>query len=206
VFTYGLVDADYSTRLRAVADHSDGPIYMLTVTSFRPGCGQRFGRDAILDPDSRYAPLSLFSSVGANLCFMADVVAGLGGWDRVGVVRYPTRRAFIELTDRNDTKEWNAMKERRADRMILMGLVPSGDLPAALSQRALIEIWHGSEPQPIAAGAVTEFMVDGTYIGDGRQWSGARYTAIDPGTALPLGPAGFGYLAVLVEPVIERWI
>lgn len=206
MFTYGLVDADYSTRLRAVADHSDGPIYMLTVASFRPDCGQLFGRDSILDPDSRYAPLELFSSVGANLCFMADVVAGLGGWDRVGVVRYPTRRAFIELAGRDDTKEWNAMKERRADRMILMGLVPSGDLPAAHSQRALIEIWHGPEPPSIAAGAVTEFRVEGTYIGDGRQWSGARYTAIDPGTALPLEPARFGYLAVLVEPVIERWI
>jgi hypothetical protein len=193
-------------RLQTVADHSDGPIYMLTVTSFRPDSGQRFGRDSILDPDSRYAPLSLFSAVGANLCFMADVVAGLGGWDRVGVVRYPTRRAFIELTDRSDTKEWNAMKERRADRMILMGLVPSGDLPAAAAQRALIEIWHGPRPQRITNGVVTEFEVEGTYIGDGRQWSGARYTTIDPGTALPLEPARFGYLAVLVEPVLERWI
>ena len=206
MFTYGLVDAEYSTRLQAVADHSDGPIYMLTVTSFRPDCGQRFGRDSILDPDSHYAPLSLFSAVGANLCFMADVVAGLGGWDRVGVVRYPTRRAFIELTGRSETKEWNAMKERRADRMILMGLVPSGDLPAAAAQRALIEIWHGPRPHRITDGLVTEFEVEGTYIGDGRQWSGARYTMIDPGTALPLEPARFGYLAVLVEPVIERWI
>ena len=206
MFTYGLVDADYSTRLRAAADHSDGPIYMLTVTSFRPDSGQLFGRDSILDPDSRYAPLSLFSAVGANLCFMADVVAGLGGWDRVGVVRYPTRRSFMELTDRSDTKEWNAMKQRRADRMILMGLMPSGDLPAAASRRVLVEVWHGPAPEPIAAGAATEFEVEGTYIGDGRQWSGARYTAIDPGTALPLEPARFGYLGLLVEPVVERWI
>ena len=206
MFTYGLVDAEYSTRLRAVADHSDGPIYMLTVTSFRPDSGQRFGRDSILDPDSRYAPLSLFAAVGANLCFMADVVAGLGGWDRVGVVRYPTRRAFIELTGRSETKEWNAMKERRADRMILMGLMPSGDLPATDAQRALIEIWHGPQPRRITDGVAAEFEVEGTYIGDGRQWSGARYTTIDPGTALPLEPARFGYLAVLVEPIIERWI
>jgi hypothetical protein len=179
---------------------------MLTVTSFRPDSGQVLGRGSILDPDSRYAPLSLFSSVGANLCFMADVVAGVGSWHRVGVVRYPTRRSFIELTDRQDTKDWNAMKERRADRMLLMGLVPSGDLPTARSERALIEVWHGPAPQRIADGVMTEFSVEGTYIGDGRQWSGARHTAIDPRTALPLEPARFGYLAVLVEPVIERWI
>ena len=52
----------------------------------------------------------------------------------------------------------------------------------------------------------TGFAVEGTYIGDGRQWSGARYTPIEPGTALPLEPARFGYLAVLVEPVIESWM
>jgi len=206
VLTYGLVDEDYANRLRTVADDSDGPIYMLTLTSFRPECGQRFGRPSTLDPDSRYAPQGMFSAVGASLCFLADVVAGLGGWHRVGVVRYPTRRSFIELGDREDTKEWNAMKERRADRMILVGLLPSGDLPAAVAQRVLVEVWHGPAPEPIAAGTATEFEVEGTYIGDGRQWSGARYTAIDPGTALPLEPARFGYLAVLVKPVTERWI
>jgi len=206
VFTYGLVDPDYAARLRSVAEDLDSPIYMLTVTSFRPDSGQHFGRPSILDPDSRYAPQGMFSAVGANLCFMADVVAGMGGWDRVGVVRYPTRRAFMELTDQEDTKAWNAMKERRADRMILVGLVPSGDLPAALSRRVLVEVWHGPTPEPIAAGPATEFEVEGTYIGDGRQWSGARYTSIDPGTALPLEPARFGYLAALVKPIIERWI
>ena len=206
MFTYGLVDPDYAARLRSIAVDSDGPIYMLTVTSFRPDSGQNFGRPSILDPDSRYAPQGMFSAVGASLCFMADVVAGVGGWDRVGVVRYPTRRAFMALTDQQDTKEWNAMKERRADRMILVGLMPSGDLPSALAQRILVEVWHGPTPEPIAAGTATEFDVEGTYIGDGRQWSGARYTPIDPGTALPLEPARFGYLALLVEPIIERWI
>lgn len=203
--SYGLVDADYSTRLRTVPEESDGPIYMLTLTSFRPDSGQLFGRGYRQDPDSRYGPLSLFSAVGANLCFMADVIASAGGWDRVGVVRYPTRRAFVELGDRRDTREWNAMKERRADRMILVGVVPSGDLPAASSRRVLLEIWHGTAPDPIADGVVTEFEVEGTFIGDGRGWSGVRYTVLEPGTALPLQPARFGYEAMLVEPVLEVW-
>jgi len=179
---------------------------MLTVTSFRPDSGQLFGRPSILDPDSRYAPHGMFSAVGANLCFMADVIAGTGGWNRVGVVRYPTRRAFLSLGDRDDTRDWNALKERRADRMILLGLMPSGDLPAALSQRVLVEVWHGSAPAPIAAGTATEFEVEGTFISDSRQWSGARYTTIDPGTALPLEPARSAYLGLLVEPVVQRWI
>jgi hypothetical protein len=206
VSTYGLVDADYSTHLRTVADHSDGPIYMLSLTRFRPDSGQLLGRSAGLDPDSRYIPIPLLSAVDASLCFVADVVAGAGGWNRIGVIRYPTRRAFLELGDRSDTREWNARKEERTERMIMLGLVPTGSLPVEHSQRGFLEVWHGPAPGPIAAGTAVEFEVEGTFLGDGRQWSGARYTAIDPGTALPLDPARFGYLAVLVEPVIERWI
>jgi hypothetical protein len=205
VVSYGLVDADYGMRLHAITDEADGPVYMLSLTRFRSGCGQLPGRSSSLDPDSRYIPIPLLSAVGASLCFVADVVAGSGGWDRLGVIRYPTRRAFLELGDRSDTKAWNARKEGRAERMIMLGMIPGGSLPAAPSQRVLVEIWHGSAPERVASRTPTEFMVEGTFIGDGRQWSGARYTAIDPGTALPLEPARFGYLAVLVDPVIERW-
>lgn len=205
MFTYGLIDDDYSARLRTVADDSDGPIYMLTLTSFRPASGQLFGRNHRQDPDSRYGPPTLFALVGASLCFMADVVAGPGGWHRVGVVRYPSRRAFIELTDSTEAREWNAMKERRAERMILVALVPSGDLPAASSRRILIEIWNGPTPRAVADGAVTEFEVEGTYIGDGRHWSGARFTILEPGIVLPLQPARFGYDAMLVDPIFETW-
>lgn len=204
--SYGLVDADYGMRLRGVTDQADGPIYMLSLTRFRPGCGQILGRGADQDPDSRYIPIALLSAVDANLCFVADVIAGSGGWNRIGVIRYPTRRAFLQLGDRSDTREWNARKEERAERMIMLGLIPIGRLPVGHSQRVLVEVWHGPAPEPIAAGTATEFEVEGTFLGDGRQWSGARYTAIDRGTALPLVPARFGYLAVLVEPVIERWL
>jgi hypothetical protein len=193
-------------RLRGVTDQADGPIYMLSLTRFRPGCGQILGRGADQDPDSRYIPIALLSAVDANLCFVADVIAGSGGWNRIGVIRYPTRRAFLQLGDRSDTREWNARKEERAERMIMLGLIPIGRLPVGHSQRVLVEVWHGPAPEPIAAGTATEFEVEGTFLGDGRQWSGARYTAIDRGTALPLVPARFGYLAVLVEPVIERWL
>jgi hypothetical protein len=203
---YGAVDADYDMRLRAAADSGDGPVYMLSLAQFWSGSGQLFGRESSRDPDSRYVPIPLLTAVGASLCFVADVVAGSDGWERVGVIRYPTRQAFIALNGRSDTRDWNATKERRAERAIMLGLVPTGGLPSELSQRVLLEVWQGPAPEPIAAGTATEFEVEGTYIGDGRQWNGARYTALDPGTALPLEPARFGYLAVLVEPVIERWV
>lgn len=205
VYTYGLLDDDYSARLRTAPSSSDGPLYMLTLTSFRPGSGQQFGRNHRRDPDSRYAPPALFGTVGARLCFMADVIAGAGGWNRVGIVRYPTRRAFVELTGRSEARQWNTMKEQRAARMIMVGMVPSGSLPVALSRRALLEMWHGPEPDPVAGGPAAGFDVEGTFIGDGRQWSGARYTMLTPGTPLPLQAARPSYEAVLVNPVFEFW-
>lgn len=203
---YGVVDADYGTRLRTTADQTDGPLYMLSLTRFRSGSGQILGRSSSQDPDSAYVPIPFLRAAGATLCFVADVVAGPDGFDRVGVIRYPTRRAFIELQDSSDTQDWIARKAQRAERLIMLGMISGGGLPVDHSQRVLLEVWHGPTPPLMTAGPVTEFEVEGTYIGDGRHWSGARYTSIEPGTALPLEPARFGYVAVLVEPVIERWL
>lgn len=203
--SFGLVDPDYHMRLRVAADDAHGPVYMLSLARFRPGSGQVLGRASGCDPYSRYIPVPLLTAVGASLCFVGDVVAGSGGWDRVGVIRYPTRRAFVSLSDRSDLRDWTALKERRAERVIILGLVPVAGLPVDLSQRVLLEVWHGPPPPPMVAGPVTEFEVEGTYVGDGRRWSGARYTPIELGTALPLQPARFGYQAMLVDPVIERW-
>lgn len=203
---YGLVDADYAQRLREAASHADaGPVYMLSLAKFRPGSGQRLGRDSGRDPDSRYIPIPLLTSAGAALCFLADVVAGPADWDRVGVIRYPTRRSFVEMSDRRDTRDWSGRKERRISRATVLGITPAGDLPPADGQRILLEIWNGPEPAPVAGGKAAGFDVEGTYIGDGRRWSGVRCTAIEAGTALPLLSARFGYQALLLEPIIERW-
>ncbi len=204
--SFGLVDTDYQMRLRDPASHADGPFYVLSLTRLRPGCLELLGQQSGADPDSRYAPIQLLAVVGATLCFVAEVVAGQGGWHRAGIIRYPTRRAFAELTSRRDTREWVARKMPRAERLTMLGAVPAGALPSGeLSQRVLLEIWHGPVPPPVARGPAAEFKVEGTLVGDGRQWSGVRYTTIAPGTALPLEPARFGYQALLLKPVIERW-
>jgi hypothetical protein len=112
----------------------------------------------------------------------------------------------MTMNDHSEMKVWNATKERRTERVIMLGLVPVAGQPVELSQRALLEVWHGPTPPPMAAGPATEFEVEGTFLGDGRRWTGVRYTPIQPGTVLPLEPARFGYQALLVEPIIERWI
>jgi hypothetical protein len=134
------------------------------------------------------------------------VLAGTGDWDRVAVVGYRTRRSFLALAGRHDFQEWHTNKLTEVERTTVIGTLPLRNLPAeAGPQRILLELWAGPVPDPLAGGRVAPFGVEGTIIGDGRHWNGARYTAIEPGTPLPLQPPRLDYLALLLEPRIVRW-
>jgi hypothetical protein len=205
--SYGLIDADYAMRLRETAGHADGPIYMVGLTRLRPGTDTSphglpaVGRETVTD----YAPIPLLSSVGAALCMAATVVASSPSWDRVGVVGYPSRSAYLELSYRRDFRAWHARKEESLEHITVLATLRTAGLPVTDSQRLLLEVWNGPEPARLVSGPATRFDVEGTVIGDGRQWSGLRYTPIELGTPLPLHPARFGYQALLLAPVLERW-
>jgi hypothetical protein len=203
---YGRIDSDYGKRLRSPV--ADGPIYMLNLTRYRPDVPYvRHGAAVVSrqDADGRYAPLGVLAEVGARLCFVADVVASPRDWNRIAVVSYPSRRSFVAMADRHDFMNWhNAMSADMAE-VVVMGILPTGGLPAPSTSWILLERWSGPRPAPIAGGPVSEFAVEGTLVGDGGQWTGVRYTAIEPGTALPLGPMPPGYDVLLLEPAIERW-
>jgi hypothetical protein len=203
---YGCIDRDYGKRLRSSA--ADGPIYMLSLTRYRPDLphsrhsGERFGG---LRSGDRFAPLGVLASVGAKLCFVADVIAGPGNWHRVFVVGYPSRRSFVAMAARHDFVSWHHGMSAGIEESVVMGVLPVGALPGQSTSWILLETWAGPQPAPVALGPVTEFAVEGTLVGDGRKWSGIRYTAIEPGTPLPLEPTPPGYDALLLEPIIERW-
>jgi hypothetical protein len=207
---YGLIDRDYGLRLRSVAYDGDGRIYMLNLTKFLPGSDllpgtDRLGNGASRDADE-YAPIPLLTAVGARLRLVSDVVASSGDWDQVTVVDYPTRRSFLELAERRDFREWHMHKQAAVERTTVVGMLPAQDPPGdPAGGRILLELWHGPTPLPLAAGPATSFDVEGTVIGDGRNWSGARYTAIETGTPLPLQRPRPDYQALLLEPRIARW-
>jgi hypothetical protein len=180
---------------------------MLALEKVRPDVGQgSVCAAAHRGADRIYAPIPLLTGAGAALCFAAEVVASSGGWDRVGVIGYPTRRSFVDLSHEPQFRDWHAAKETRLERTIVMSMLPAGNLPGpASSGRILLEAWSGPTPAVLVAGPATIFDVEGTVIGDGRQWSGIRYTPIEAGTSLPLRAATPGYQAMLLEPTIERW-
>jgi hypothetical protein len=210
---YGTIDRDYGIRLATCDPASDGAVYMLNLMKYRDqadyggdggddGGGGVSGREA----DDRYAPVDVLAAIGATVCFTADVLQASEAWDRVAVVRYPTRRAFIEMQSRKDFQEKHVHKEAGMDHTIVMATLPVSDLPGrAQSSRVLLEVWDG-EARPLAlGGSAVTFDVEGTIIGDGRPWSGARYAVLDSDAEPDLSFATTTHQALLLEPVIERW-
>lgn len=201
---YGQIDAEYSRQL--AVSHSPEPIYMLNLTKYRRASDRCDYPAASHLADARYAPIPLLSAFGATLCFVADVTAGLGDWDQVSVVSYPSRRAFVGIARDRDFQDWHVRKQEDMDRTAVLGLLAVDRLPAPASTRlVLLEIWRGTAPDPVADGPAVLFDVEGTLVGDGRHWSGIRHTAIEPGTPLPLEPPRPDYQALLLEPAIEHW-
>ena len=201
---YGTIDQDYAIRLAST--EPDGDIYMLNLMAYREEAdygpdGERgvSGREA----DNRYAPVDVLIEIGAGMCFLADVESASEPWDRIAVVRYPTRRSFVDMQSRPDFQAKHVHKDAGMDHTTIVGTVPLGDLPKAVpGDLLLVEVWDGSTPEPVVDGDSVEFAVEGTIIGDGRAWSGARYTPID---VVPDLSGTKNHQLIAVRTVIAQW-
>ena len=105
-------------KYRDVADYTDGRDSTIS------------GREA----DDRYTPLGPLAAVGAEIVFAGEVDQQLLGdspiWDRVGVVKYPTRRSFIEMQSLPDFQELHAHKDAGMAQTFVIGCQPI-DVPTA---------------------------------------------------------------------------
>lgn len=128
--SYGQVDRDYALRLATTPPEDDGPIWMVNLMAYRERAvydgaeSDVSGREA----DDRYAPVDVLAEIGAEVAFVADVEDQLLGheprWDRIGIVRYPTRRSFIEMQSRDDFRAKHVHKEAGMAQTIVAGCVP----------------------------------------------------------------------------------
>lgn len=199
---YGTIDHDYALRLAST--EPDGDIYMLNFMSYRAEAdygpdGERgvSGREA----DDRYAPLEVLAEIGAGVCFLANVESSTETWDRIAVVRYPTRKSFVDMQSRPDFQAKHVHKDAGMDHTTILGTVPISGMPKTVAgDLVLLEAWDGPSPARIVDGDTVEFAVEGTIIGDGRSWSGVRYTPVDD---LPSLEAD--HMVVALRTVVAQW-
>ena len=108
---YGTPNWEMLQRWLALPAEDDGPFWALNLMKYRAVAAYADGSDAEVsgkEADDAYAPLGPLAAIGATVAFHGDVLeqrAGTPGWDRVGIVRYPTRAAFFAMQQRDDFKE-----------------------------------------------------------------------------------------------------
>jgi hypothetical protein len=159
-YPYGDPDWETVGRWRHLEESEDGPIWMLNLMKYRPLAAYRDGRESGLtgrEADDAYAPLGPLAAVGATVALFADVTEQLAGepaWDRVAVVRYPTRAVFFELQAREDFQRQHVHKEAGMEFTIVAGC-----LPEAVAD------------DPPTGGSLV--------LGDRRRWDEARLDRVD---------------------------
>ena len=112
---YGQINREYGMKLATTPPEEDGPIWMVNLMSYREKADYADGRASDIsgkEADDRYAPLGPLKAIGAEPVLLADVdtqfLNDSPRWDRVGIVKYPSRRSFLEMQSRKDFKELHA--------------------------------------------------------------------------------------------------
>jgi hypothetical protein len=128
---YGTIDRDYARRLATTPAAEDGPVWMVNLMKYRAVADYADGRAAAVsgwEADDRYSPVESLAAVGAEVAFVGTVDTQLLGaeptWDRVAVVKYPTRRAFIEMQSRPEFADKHAHKDAGMEQTIVIGTQP----------------------------------------------------------------------------------
>ena len=146
--SYGQIDHEYGIKLATTAPDEDGPVWMVNLMRYKEQAEYADGRETTLsgrEADDEYAPLGPLAAVGAEIVFMADVADQFIGdepaWDRVAVVRYPTRSAFIKMQERDDFQKAHQHKEAGMAETIVIGCQPL-QLPATWDSADWAEVPH----------------------------------------------------------------
>ena len=203
---FGKIDFDYAADLAGRDPAADGPIYMVNfmkykkVAEYRDGGGEAISG---IEADDKYAPVDVLRKIGAHVAFHGRVVAQgcVEEWDRMGIVRYATRRSFIEMQDRPDFKEKRVHKDAGMDYTVIVGALPSGG-SGGRGRYATFDLRAGrAEPSDSNA----SFSIEGTIIHDDRRWGSLTVSWSDGIPKVPALARGGDRMVVVAQGEIDRW-
>jgi hypothetical protein len=220
-YPFGTVNTGTAGRWLHLTPEEDGEVWMLNLMKYKPvadygdaGGPAISGKEA----DDIYAPTAVLADLGATVPLFGDVthqVTDDVAWERIGIVRYPSRASFFAMQNRDDFQKQYVHKEAGMETTIVMGCVPvgvadpddAGSGPVVMRVRRFAD---GATPaaDPDGVVAVAHFAVDGVILGDGRVWDDVRFDRVDEAT-LPLLATTDGVaeqVVVVVDPLIEDLI
>ena len=215
---YGTIDKEYGVHLATRPAEEDGPIYMVNLMKYHDVA--QYTEDAGVEKpisgreaDDRYNPASILAKIGATIVFVGDVVSNRAGdedWDRIAIVRYATRKSFIDMQARKDFGEKHVHKAAGMQRTIIVCCRPENasldqhGRPSSDDNRLVAMVVRRTADRAAAfrevRGAVN-LAAEGTIIGDGRMWDTVQFVAADSTdhlndviTSLPVYPQGEAFV------------
>jgi hypothetical protein len=211
---FGTIDFSYAEELASRPPEEDGPIWMVNFMRYKQtadygdgaaGPGEEIsGREA----DDRYAPTEVLAAIGADVAYFGDVVGPDGGpdpdWHRMGIVRYPTRRSFIDMQSRSDFMEKRVHKDAGMEFTIIMCAIPTGPPKGDTGGTGIVRFvahpaGHPPAGPPSAPAEGVTLTVEGTIVGDERRWDRLDIDWSDSEGAVPEGA-----IVVRSAPFIDR--
>ena len=169
--SYGTVNLSQVWRMRSDVD--DGPFYMVNLVQYRDKAAYPDGRATELtglEADQLYFPKEHLLKIGARLVFAGFVKKTLRGdaihWDRVAVVRYPSRQAFWSMVQDPEFKKRSEHKEAGLQQSIVM-VTHLDREPPRFEPGTLLTLAVQSTSAAAPDGAL-QFDVEGVLVGDGR--------------------------------------
>lgn len=164
---YGSVDRDYAIRMATTALADDGPVWMVNLMKYRAVADYTDGRASTIsgkEADDLYAPLDILGDIGAEPVLFGEVDQQLLGepvWDRIAVVRYATRKSFIDMQSRPDFQQAHEHKDAGMAQTIIMGCrpLPYPEPPPGVTEVDWADVPHPPTPEdgPITVVHVLRF-------------------------------------------------
>ena len=201
--TYGKINKEYGFSLATCPPEKDGPIYMVNLMKYHE-VAQYDGADTEAaaisgrEADDKYNPASVLNKIVADMVFIGDVTANLLGsedWDRIAVVRYATRKSFIDMQSRKDFSEKHVHKNAGMQRTVIVCCRPEDtsidtrERPAPSLELRTVAMIVRQTPQRDAAFAslpeAVNFAAEGTIVSDGRMWDTVQFIPVQSADEVP---------------------
>ena len=219
-YPFGTINVETAGRWMHLDASDDGAVWMLNLMKYKAVADYgEAGGPAVSgkEADDLYSPTEVLDDLGAPVALFGDVIEQHNegvAWDRIGIVRYPSRASFFAMQNREDFRKQYVHKQAGMESTIVMGCVPqdvgapsaSDAGPLVMRVRRLRDgVVLGEEPAGVVP--VAHFSVDGVIIGDGRTFTDVRFDRLDGISAADLA-GGTGVedeVVVVIDPEID-WL
>jgi hypothetical protein len=220
-YPFGSIDVGTASRWLGMPPEADGYVWMLNLMKYRDVADYGTAGGPVIsgkEADDAYAPTAVLADLGATVPLFGDVadqVAGPVAWDRIAMVRYPSRASFFAMQERDDFKKQYVHKKAGMATTIVMGCVPTsvaepattGSGPVVMRVRKFVD-GVAPAPDPDGVTPIAHFAVDGVILGDTRTWDDVRFDRIEDMslTALSEIDEVSDQVVVVIDPRMESLI